>query len=427
MQAPKIPFWIAVIININIVIGSAFFLGAPRIAALGGFLAPFAWLMCGLLLLPLVLVLANLARSFPTAGGIYVYSKERLGDVWGFLSGWGYFIGTVAGNAAVIHAFSQQLHASSRIADMLIAWNITDAVVDLILVIVFTLFNLLNVTFLERLQVTFTIIKSIPFILLLFAAPVMCGIPTLGEISWNVSGIFASVPFVLFAYIGVEACCAVADQIQGGHKAGARAILISFAIIVTTYTLFQGLLVCSGDSSINAFLNIMPKITSNQMLILVGNNVVFCAILSSFLAGFYGMFYYNNWNLYAMAQEHSIPFFNAISKKNRHGIPWVCVLVQSLLVMTAVFVLQTSSALVTIGDFGVLLAYALSIFSFLFYGFSLLGIGALASCALLIGICIHGMWQEGLIVMLPFVVVMLVGLMLYAGQRFFNSRKFPNQ
>lgn len=427
MQMPKIPFWIAIIININIVIGSAFFLGAPRIAAMGGFLAPLAWLMCGLLLLPLVLVLANLARNYPTAGGIYVYSKECLGDLWGFLSGWGYFIGTVAGNAAVIHAFSQQLHASSGIAYWLTRFSISDAFVDLALVFVFTLFNLLNVTFFERLQITFAVIKSIPFILLLVAAPMMCCIPSLGDVSFDISGIFTSVPFVLFAYIGIEACCAIADQIQGGKKAGSQAILASFAIIVSVYTVFQGLLVCSGDSSTSTFLNILPRLTSHKMIITLGNNIIFCAILSSFLAGFYGMFYYNNWNLYAMAQERSIPCSDIISKKNHHGIPWVCVLLQSVLVMAAVFVLRTSAALVTIGDFGVLLAYALSIFSFLRLGLSVLGVAALASCGVLVGICTHGLWQEGIAVALPFIIVMLAGIGLFAIQRIFSSRKSLNQ
>ena len=329
MQTPQIPFWIAIVININIVIGSAFFLGAPRIAALGGMLAPLAWLLCGLLLLPLVLVLARLAREYPTAGGIYVYSKERLGDIWGFLSGWGYFIGTVAGNAAVIHAFSHQLHQSANISKWLVAWNVSDAWVDALLVVLFTLFNLLNVAFFERLQITFTVIKSIPFLLLLMAAPMVCSVPVMGEISYDVTGLVSSIPFVLFAYIGIEACCAIIDQIKGGHRAGSRAILASFFIIVSVYTLFQAILVCSGDSSVNAFFNILPKLTSNQHLVAWGNNIIFGSILTSFLAGFYGMFYYNNWNLYAMAQERSIPGSSYINIKNQHGVPWVCVLIQT--------------------------------------------------------------------------------------------------
>lgn len=423
MQSPKIPFSIAIIININIVIGSAFFLGAPRISALGHILAPAAWLLCGLLLTPLVIVLAGLARSFPTAGGIYVYSKERLGEVWGFLSGWGYFIGTVAGNAAVIHAFGQQLRGAPHIAAHLTTWNISNTTVDLVLIAAFTLLNLLNVTILERLQVTLTVIKSIPFILLLLAAPIMCSVPGLSDIPFNFGALFSNMPFVLFAYIGVEACCAIANQIEGGHKAGARAILTSFFIIVLIYTFFQSLLVCGGDSSINAFLNIIPRFTSNPWLIAVGNNVIYSSILASFLAGYYGMFYYNNWNLYAMAQEESIPGSQFIRRQNKNGIPWVCVLAQALLVAVTVITLRTSSALVTVGDFGVLLAYALSIASFLKAGFSLIGVGALVSCSTLMYMCAQGVWEDGLVVLLPFAVVMISGIVLFTVQRIINTNK----
>lgn len=427
MQPPQIPFWIAVVININIVIGSAFFLGAPRIAALGGVLAPLAWLFCGLLLLPLVLVLARLAQEYPTAGGIYVYSKERLGDIWGFLSGWGYFIGTVAGNAAVIHAFSHQLHQSANISTWLVAWNISDSWVDALLVVVFTLFNLLNVAFFERLQITFTVIKSIPFLLLLVAAPAVCSIPPMSSVSYDIGGLLSGIPFVLFAYIGIEACCAIIDQIKGGHRAGSRAILTSFFIIVSVYTLFQAILVCSGDSSVNAFFNILPRLTSNQYLIAWGNNIVFCSILASFLAGFYGMFYYNNWNLYAMAQERSIPGSSYISIKNQQGVPWVCVLIQSLLVMAAVFALQTSHALVTVGDFGVLLAYALCVFSALRVRASFISIAALVSCGVLIYICAQGLWQDGVLAYVPFIVVMFAGVLLYALARLLNLHRSPSR
>lgn len=427
MSKSQIPFWIAVIININIVIGSAFFLGAPRIAALGGFLAPCAWLLCGLLLFPLVLVLARLAREYPTAGGIYVYSKERLGRVWGFLSGWGYFIGTVAGNAAVIHAFSQQLHASSWMVEKFATWGITDVWVDIAMVCIFTIFNLLNVTFFERLQITFALIKSIPFLLLACAAPMICSFSSIGEMSYNIEGLFSSIPFVLFAYIGVEACCAIADQIQGGHRAGARAILTSFIIIVSIYTVFQALLLCSGDSSLGAFLSILPKLTSNKMIITFGNNLIFSSILVSFLAGFYGMFYYNNWNLYAMAEENSLPCSAFIRTKNKQNIPWVCVIIQSVLVLIGIVGLRTSTALITIGDFGVLLAYALSIFSYLHFKRSFLGLSALGSCGILLYICFNGLWGEGLLVGVPFIATMLLGLMLFFAGNFFNSRMFLNR
>ncbi|GAA4610771.1 hypothetical protein GCM10023108_00050 [Saccharopolyspora hordei] len=44
---------------------------------------------------------AALAALHPAAGGTYVYGRERLGPLWGFLAGWGFVIGKTASCAAM--------------------------------------------------------------------------------------------------------------------------------------------------------------------------------------------------------------------------------------------------------------------------------------------------------------------------------------
>src|SRR5579862_8567610 len=141
--AAKIPVWVAILINANIVIGSAFFLHAQKISSATGLIAPIAWLLCGLMLFPLVIILAHLARTYPTAGGIYVYSQKQLGQFWGFVSGWGYFIGTIAANAAVLHAFSTELQKLG-LTQNFFATSGNTLYFDIFLVLIFTLLNLLN-------------------------------------------------------------------------------------------------------------------------------------------------------------------------------------------------------------------------------------------------------------------------------------------
>lgn len=68
----KIPLWIATLININIVVGGGFFLSAHSIFKSCGPLAPLSWILCGILLIPLVRVLAKLSSIYPTAGGLYI-------------------------------------------------------------------------------------------------------------------------------------------------------------------------------------------------------------------------------------------------------------------------------------------------------------------------------------------------------------------
>ncbi|MFD9887781.1 APC family permease [Amycolatopsis sp. NPDC059027] len=44
---------------------------------------------------------ARLAARYPESGGTYVYGRERLGEFWGFLAGWGFVTGKTASCAAM--------------------------------------------------------------------------------------------------------------------------------------------------------------------------------------------------------------------------------------------------------------------------------------------------------------------------------------
>src|SRR4051794_36985068 len=44
---------------------------------------------------------ARLAALYPRSGGTYVYGRERLGDFWGYLAGWGFVVGKTASCAAM--------------------------------------------------------------------------------------------------------------------------------------------------------------------------------------------------------------------------------------------------------------------------------------------------------------------------------------
>ena len=44
---------------------------------------------------------AQLAATYPTSGGTYVYGRERLGAWWGYIAGWGFVVGKIASCAAM--------------------------------------------------------------------------------------------------------------------------------------------------------------------------------------------------------------------------------------------------------------------------------------------------------------------------------------
>src|SRR4051794_18500107 len=49
---------------------------------------------------------AQLAATYPRAGGTYLYGREVLGDWWGHLAGWGFMVGKTASCAAMALTFA---------------------------------------------------------------------------------------------------------------------------------------------------------------------------------------------------------------------------------------------------------------------------------------------------------------------------------
>src|SRR5918997_5253895 len=96
----------AVVIGLGSMIGAGVFSAfAPAAAAAG------AGLLVGLGIAAVVAYCnatasAQLAAQYPTSGGTYVYGRERLGDWWGFMAGWGFVIGKTASCAAMALTFA---------------------------------------------------------------------------------------------------------------------------------------------------------------------------------------------------------------------------------------------------------------------------------------------------------------------------------
>jgi APA family basic amino acid/polyamine antiporter len=91
----------AVVIGLGSMIGAGVFAAmAPAARAAG------SGLLVGLALAAVVAYCnatssARLAARYPQSGGTYVYGRERLGDLWGYLAGWSFVVGKTASCAAM--------------------------------------------------------------------------------------------------------------------------------------------------------------------------------------------------------------------------------------------------------------------------------------------------------------------------------------
>jgi len=419
MEKNKISLFTAIILNINIIIGGGFFLGAQGIAKSSGSLAPLCWVMWGLIFLPLVLVLAKLSNLYPLAGGPYVYSKKALGSFWGLVSGWGYFIGTIAGHAALIHALSG-LIIDFGFEPMLHKIGLNHFALDIILILFFTALNLANVNFLAKTQLLFALLKTIPLLAVIIASFFLFKFQNIVQSTANFSGFFESIPFVIFAFLGIEVCCTIAHQIKNGKKNTGKAILISFFLIMGIYTLIQFcLLGIHGTIDINPFLEIFPKLFYQNNIINIATRITALCILSSYLGGFYSALYANNWVLHSIAASEKIPFKNSLKKVNTYNVPWVVLIIQAIITVIFLTITQEIFYLVTMTTFATVIMYLLCSISFAkLYAkkkdLKRVFIGTLAtlSCSYLIFVSCKELMEKGLQYIVPFLVIMGIGILL---------------
>ena len=91
----------AVVVGLGAMIGAGVFVAFAPAAARAG-----SWVWASLAVAAVVAVCnalssARLAAQFPAAGGTYVYGRELLGPLPGFLAGWGFVVGKTASCAAM--------------------------------------------------------------------------------------------------------------------------------------------------------------------------------------------------------------------------------------------------------------------------------------------------------------------------------------
>jgi APA family basic amino acid/polyamine antiporter len=105
-----------------VIIGLASMIGAGVFAAIGPAAeAAGSGLLIGLAVAAVVAYCnatssAQLAALYPSSGGTYVYGRERLGHLWGYLAGWAFVVGKTASCAAMALTFGAYLRPTGLVA-----------------------------------------------------------------------------------------------------------------------------------------------------------------------------------------------------------------------------------------------------------------------------------------------------------------------
>ena len=220
----------AVVIGLGSMIGAGVFSAfAPAAAAAG------SGLLVGLLLAAVVaycnaVASAQLAAQYPTSGGTYVYGRERLGEWWGFLAGFGFVVGKTASCAAMAITFGAYVVPGSE-------WGRRVAALGAVAVL--TGANLRGISRTARLA------RVLVATSLLALAIVVAAIAFGGETSSShvgsvfahggVYGVLQAGGLLFFAFAGYARIATLGEEVRDPAQTIPRAIPLALGITVLLY------------------------------------------------------------------------------------------------------------------------------------------------------------------------------------------------
>jgi glutamate:GABA antiporter len=233
-------FWDVLLFNIAAVLG-------PRWIAAAGHNGPSSislWVLAALFFfLPSAFVVTELSTRFPVEGGLYVWAKEAFGDFHGFVAGWTYWIYT-------FFYFPGLLMASASMCAYIGGSNTGHLandrpfliIVSLGLLFVAVVLNIVGLNIGKWLQNAGGFLTYLPLVMLV----------GLGAYLWHAHGSVTRFtwsnmmpvwnwntvnfwPQIAFAFVGLELCSAMSEEVRDPQKTFPRAIFGSGFLIAAAY------------------------------------------------------------------------------------------------------------------------------------------------------------------------------------------------
>jgi APA family basic amino acid/polyamine antiporter len=218
----------AVVIGLSSMIGAGVFAAfAPAARAAGtGLLIGLA--IAGVVAYCNAVASAQLAAQYPASGGTYVYGRERLGEWWGFLAGWGFVIGKTASCAAMALTFASYAAAGSLWLDRLVA---------VAAVIVLTAANYRGISR------TVAVARVLVGASILALGVVVLAIASSGHVHSGLGsssfggayGVLQSAGLLFFAFAGYARIATLGEEVREPAQTIPRAIPIALAITLALY------------------------------------------------------------------------------------------------------------------------------------------------------------------------------------------------
>lgn len=321
-------------------IGSGIFTLPSTLAKFGG-IGLSGWLISATGAMVLASIFSKVSKIIPKTGGPFAYTNYAFGNLPAFVVGWGYWLSMWATNCAIALTFTGYLSVFLPILSKPI-WT---AVSCITVIWSLTLLNSWSVKAGGRMQLTTTILKVIPILIIAIAGVFVFKaehfVPFNLSDSSSIKAITVSSALCLFAFMGLEAASIPAGNIKNPEKNISKATIAGVLIVIFIY-LF---------SSISLFGILPPAQIENSLApfsdaaqTLFGANARYLVAAGACISTFGAL---NGWILIqgqmplAMAEDGLMP--KIFAKRNKNNSPAMGIIMTSGLMTILLLLNQTRS------------------------------------------------------------------------------------
>lgn len=341
----------AVAIGAGAMLGAGVFtVFAPAAVGAGAWL-PVAILIAGVIAYFNALSSARLAARHPESGGAYVFGRERLGDLWGYLAGWSFVVGKVASCAAMAMTFA---------AYLLPEWDRYVAVAAVVVVTALNYRGLRRSTLVVKILVSLVLVSLVAAVVAMLLSGRLSAVAEVEGLGpWPGSfGLLGSAGLIFFAFAGYARVATLGAEVRDPQTTIPRAITVSMGGVLALYLVVgTGLLIVLGrdrltssdtplvDAAlVSGYPGLVPVMVAGAAVASLG------ALLSLSLGV--------SRTTAAMASDGHLPRGLAAIHE-RHGVPHRAELVVAAVVIALVLFTDLRWA-IAFSAFGVLVYYAIT-------------------------------------------------------------------
>lgn len=239
---PALSMYDAVALIVGIVIGAGIFSLPSLVAANTGSASMFltAWILGGVVSLIGAMCYAELATTFPSAGGDYHFLKRAFGGKLAFLFAWARMSVIQTGSVAILSfifgSYASQLYNLGEFSSMIYA---------ALIIAVLTIINIIGIQFGAGAQKLMTTLEVLGILTIItagfFFAPTQAAETTAAAttVAPAAGSIGLAMVFVLFTFGGWNEAAYISAEMRRGSRQIARALILGIFIITALYVLIN--------------------------------------------------------------------------------------------------------------------------------------------------------------------------------------------